>query len=72
MRGSLDGQASPSLGTPRLEDQTAVLGAHAGAESVGTLAVQIAGLKGSFHDRNSLTALAVPTGSVGGAKNAQW
>jgi hypothetical protein len=72
MQSSLDGQAGPALGTPRLDDQTAILGAHAGAESVGTLAVQIAGLESSFHDRNSLTAMADSTGQVGGAKNAQW
>jgi hypothetical protein len=36
--------------TARLDDGSAVLGAHARTKSVRALALQIAGLKGSLHD----------------------
>jgi len=42
-------QSCATLGATCLDDKTAILGAHPGTESVGALALQVAGLIGSFH-----------------------
>ena len=44
-----DGQACAALGTTPLEHQTPVFGRHARPESVGALALEIAGLECAFH-----------------------
>jgi hypothetical protein len=44
-----DRQAGASLGPASVDDKAAVLGAHPGTKTVGALALQVAGLKGSLH-----------------------
>ena len=51
-----DRQAMTTLGAPGLDYQTAILGRHSGAESVGTFAAQFTGLIGSFHGGNRVPA----------------
>ena len=48
-RGS-DRQPGPTLGTAGIDNATSILGAHTGTETMGTLTLQVAGLKCSFHD----------------------
>lgn len=43
-------QAGAAARTARVDDLAAALGGHAGAEPVGTCALQTAGLEGAFHD----------------------
>lgn len=45
-------QAGTALGTTGAQDFTAIRSRHAGTETVGTGAVQLARLKGSFHDKS--------------------
>lgn len=49
----LGGQALAALGTTAADDGATVGGAHAGAEAVGTLSADFAGLIRSFHDARS-------------------
>lgn len=44
-------QAGAALGAAGAQDFTAISSGHAGAETVGTGTMQIARLKGSFHDK---------------------
>ena len=46
-------QTLATLGAAISQDLTAVFGCHTGTEPVGTLALEHAGLKRSFHDRIS-------------------
>lgn len=50
-RGSagLRRQTLAALGTATVQDMTTTLGGHAGAETVGALALEYAGLESSFH-----------------------
>jgi hypothetical protein len=48
-QGKSDGQPGPALGTACIDDTAAILGTHAGAKTVGALALQVTGLIGSFH-----------------------
>jgi hypothetical protein len=49
--GRLSGaQALTALGAAAGQDLTAAFGGHAGAETVGTLALEYAGLECSLHD----------------------
>ena len=48
-QGKSDGQPGPALGTACIDDAAAILGTHAGAKTVGALALYVAGLIGSFH-----------------------
>ena len=43
------GQAVATLGTTGIDNAAAILGTHAGSKTMGPLALQIAGLIGSFH-----------------------
>lgn len=47
---SLGAQALAPLGSTAIDQQATVFGGHAGAEAVVALALEYAGLKGSFHD----------------------
>lgn len=49
MQALLRGKALAAFGTPGVDDGSTVFGGHARAETVGALAMQIAGLIGSFH-----------------------
>jgi hypothetical protein len=44
-----DRQPGTALGTTGIDHAPAILGAHARTETVGSLALQVAGLKSSFH-----------------------
>ena len=44
------GEALAAFRATTVQDGTTTLGGHTGAEAVGTLALQYAGLKSSFHD----------------------
>jgi hypothetical protein len=44
-----DGQAGTALGTTCIDHAPSILGAHAGAETMGPLALQVAWLIRSFH-----------------------
>jgi len=46
-----DGQAMTALGTAAGQNLTAILGGHAGTETMDTFALQNAGLKSTFHDK---------------------
>ena len=43
------GQAVAALGTASIDYTAAILGTHAGSKTMGPLALQVAGLIGSFH-----------------------
>ena len=45
-----DGQALAALGATTRQDLTTVLGGHTGTETVGTSALEGAGLESAFHD----------------------
>mgnify|MGYP001824832126 CR=1 FL=1 len=47
--GRSDRQPGPTLGTTGIDHTTAILGAHSGTKTMGTLALQVTGLKSSFH-----------------------
>ena len=47
--GQSGDQAMTALGATTLEDQTALGSGHAGPKTMGTLALEYAGLEGSFH-----------------------
>jgi len=47
----LDSQAFAALGATTCQNLAAVLGRHAGTETMDALALEIAGLEGSFHGR---------------------
>jgi hypothetical protein len=49
-----DGQPRPALGTTCVDNRSATLGTHARTKTVRALALQVAGLKGSFHGTPSL------------------
>ena len=44
-----DRQPRPALGTTGIDDTTAILGGHTGTKTMGTVTLQFAGLKSSFH-----------------------
>jgi hypothetical protein len=46
---SLGGQAMTALGATALQDKAAGAGGHAGTKTMGPLAVDDAGLKGTLH-----------------------
>jgi hypothetical protein len=44
-----DRQPGPALGTTGIDNATSILGGHPGAKTMGTVTLQFAGLKSSFH-----------------------
>jgi hypothetical protein len=67
-----DRQPGAALGATCLDDGPAVLGAHAGTKTMGPLALQVAGLKSSFHDtpnsKNNNEVVRATNGREKGAK----
>ena len=58
-----------ALGTAAGQNLTAILGGHAGTETVGTLAVQDAGLEGALHGGSiRLNSVGFFWGVAGGAR----
>lgn len=53
-------QTMTTLGSTTGQYLTTVFSGHTGAESVSTLTLQIAGLKGSFHVSNALNQFQMP------------
>jgi len=51
-RPGSDGQAGTAFGAATFQNQPTAAGCHACAESVGTDALQLAGLVSSFHEEN--------------------
>ena len=51
----LDGQAFAAFGTTTSQNLAAVLGSHTGTEAMDALALEVAGLKGSFLGHGGVT-----------------
>lgn len=54
---SLGAETLATFGSTAVDQLAAVLGSHAGAKAVGTLALEYAGLKCSFHGDFSVSSV---------------